>query len=124
MLSVDEKSQIQALDCTPNNPTERNRYLGGVAEPSFGDSNEPVSSVAEVMVASGGAVLAKSLQLVAIAGTAKAVEPATDSASRAKRGNILHLRSSLQVSPPFFRLPMAGYLSQLLALWQICLDLV
>ena len=39
--------------------------------PSLGDSNEPVSSVAEVIVASGGAILAKSPQLVAVAGTAK-----------------------------------------------------
>src|SRR5271170_1216208 len=51
--------------------------------PSFGDSNEPVSSVAEMIVASGGAMLDKSPQLVAIAGTANAIEPTAESASRA-----------------------------------------
>jgi hypothetical protein len=63
--------------------------------PSLGDSNEPVSSVAEVIVASGGAILAKSPQLMAIAGTAKAVEPANHSASKAKRGNM-----RCMISPP------------------------
>ena len=59
--------------------------------PSFGNSNEPVSSVAEVIVASGGAILVKFPQLVAIAGAAKAVVPTNDSANRAKRGDAWYL---------------------------------
>ena len=89
--------------------------------PSFGNSNEPVSSVAEVIVASGGAILVKSPQLVAVAGTAKAVETANASASRAKRGNMRCIISP-PVSPIKSHWHPAGYLSRLLASWQICLD--
>ena len=82
---------------------------------------EPVSSVAEVIVASGGAILVKSLQFVAIAGTPKAVEPANDSASRAKRRNMCCM-VSLPFSPARSHSPHGRHLSQLLASWQICLD--
>ena len=62
--------------------------------PSFGDLNEPVSSVADVTVALGAAILVKSRQLVAIAGTAKAGRPASENASRAKRGITRRMCSS------------------------------
>ena len=69
--------------------------------PSFGDSNKPVSSVAEVIVASGGAILVKFPQLVAIAGAAKAVVPTNDSANRAKRGDACRTCSPFsRVRPP------------------------
>jgi hypothetical protein len=62
-------------------------------------------SVAEVIVAPAGAMLIKSPQLVAIDGAAKAIEPASDSASRTKRGKMRRM-----VSPPLFvaKEPLSG----------------
>src|SRR5271156_856851 len=81
-------------------PTTRQNGTGTLVvlpRPSFDDSNKPVSSVAETIVALGGAMLDKSPQLVAIAGTAEAIEPTAESASRTQRGDIRCI-----VSPPLF----------------------